>query len=180
MHIKTHLMYKFILFLLVLFTTTSSLAQAYGNDENSHEVKLNIGQFLVSTTVEFGYEYYINEDTSIGGTLYFDGKATDYNGNFGIGPNLRAYFGYGPKSGLFAEIFGLYYTGEDDDDSENLGNRNYDYSTVALGLGGGYKWATRSQKFTIELNGGLGRNINPEDFQNDFMFKAGLALGFRF
>ena len=173
-------MYKFILFLLVLFTTTSSFAQAYGNDENSHEVKLNIGQFLVSTTVEFGYEYYINEDTSIGGTLYFDGKATDYNGNFGIGPNLRAYFGYGPKSGLFAEIFGLYYTGEDDDDSENLGNRNYDYSTVALGLGGGYKWATRSQKFIIELNGGLGRNIKPEDFQNDFMFKAGLSLGFRF
>lgn len=180
MHIKTHLMYKFILFLALLFITTSSFAQAYRNDENSHEVKLNIGQFLVSTTVEFGYEYYINEDTSIGGTLYFDGKATDYNGSFGIGPNLRAYFGYGPKSGLFAEIFGLYYTGEDDDDSENLGNRNYDYSTVALGLGSGYKWATRSQKFTIELNGGLGRNINPEDFQNDFMFKAGLSLGFRF
>ena len=51
---------------------------------------------------------------------------------------------------------------------------------LLLGLGGGYKLATRSQKFTIELNGGLGRNINPEDFQNDFMFKAGLSLGYRF
>ncbi|WP_282048533.1 DUF3575 domain-containing protein [Maribacter aquivivus] len=174
-------MNKIIFSIAVLFISASSFAQAYHDNENSHEVKLNIGQFLVTTTIEFGYEYYINEDTSIGGTLYFDGKSTDYNGNFGIGPNLRAYFGYGPKSGLFAEVFGLYYTGDDDDeDTENLGGRNYDYSTVALGLGGGYKWATRSQKFTIELNGGLGRNINPEDFQNDFMFKAGLSLGYRF
>jgi len=173
-------MNTFIFSVLLVFITTSSFTQSYYNDKNSHEVKLNIGQFLVTTSLEFGYEYYINEDTSIGGTLYFDGKATDYNGNFGIGPNLRAYFGYGPKSGLFAEVFGLYYTGEDDVDSENLGDRNYDYSTIALGLGGGYKWATRSQKFTIELNGGLGRNINPEDFQNDLMFRAGLSLGFRF
>ncbi|WP_396633043.1 DUF3575 domain-containing protein [Maribacter sp. R86514] len=174
-------MNKFIFSALLIFITTSSFSQAYYNDENSHEVKLNIGQFLVTTTVELGYEYYINEDTSIGGTLYFDGKSTDYNGNFGIGPNLRAYFGYGPKSGLFAEVFGIYYTGEnDDEDTANLGNRNYDYSTIALGLGGGYKWATRSQKFTIELNGGLGRNINPEDFQDDFMFRAGLSLGYRF
>ncbi|WP_405400521.1 DUF3575 domain-containing protein [Maribacter sp. Asnod2-G09] len=174
-------MNKFIFSVLLVFITTSSFSQAYYNDENSHEVKLNIGQFLVTTTVELGYEYYINEDTSIGGTMYFDGKATDYNGNFGIGPNLRAYFGYGPKSGLFAEVFGLYYTGEDDDvDTATLGSRNYDYSTIALGLGGGYKWATRSQKFTIELNGGLGRNINPEDFQDDFMFRAGLSLGYRF
>tara|TARA_R110002050_G_scaffold130204_16_gene251847 strand:- start:354 stop:539 length:186 start_codon:yes stop_codon:yes gene_type:complete len=61
-----------------------------------------------------------------------------------------------------------------------LGSRNYDYSTTAIGLGADSKWTTRSQRFILEINGGLGRNINPEDFQKDFMFRAGLSIGFRF
>ncbi|WP_052303978.1 hypothetical protein [Cellulophaga algicola] len=67
---------------------------------------------MASTTVEGSYEYYLNEDTSVGGTLYFDSTPLNYNGNFGIGPNFRAYFGYAPRSGFFAEAFGLYYPGE--------------------------------------------------------------------
>ncbi|WP_339836319.1 hypothetical protein [uncultured Maribacter sp.] len=173
-------MNKFIFSILLFYISTASFAQAYSNDSYLHEVKFNIGHFLVTTTTEVAYEYYLNEDTSIGGTLYFNGDATDYNGNFGIGPNVRAYFGYAPRSGMFAEVFALYFTGEDDEVSETLGSRNYDYSTTAIGLGAGYKWTTRSQRFIIEINGGLGRNINPEDFQNDFMFRAGLSLGFRF
>jgi hypothetical protein len=173
-------MYKFIFSLFLISISTSSFAQAYQNESFDHEIKFNIGHFLATSTVEMGYEYYLNGDTSLGGTLYFNGDATDYNGNFGIGPNLRAYFGYAPRSGFFAEVFGLYYTGEEDEESQNLGSRNYDYSTMAIGLGAGSKWTTRSQRFILEINGGLGRNINPEDFQNDFMFKAGLSLGFRF
>jgi len=172
-------MNKIIYSVLLIFFSTYSFAQAYSSDLNSHEIKFNIGQFLVTSTVEGAYEYYLNEDTSIGGTIYFNGDGTDYNGNFGIGPNLRAYFGYEPRSGFFAEAFGLYYTGENDEDSENLGSRNYDYATTAIGLGVGSKWTTRSQRFIIEINGGIGRNINPENFQNDFMFRAGLSLGFR-
>ena len=173
-------MKSFLYLCILLLACSYSFGQAYPNLTNNNEVKFNIGHFLATSTIEGSYEYYLNEDTSIGGTLYFNGDATDYNGNFGIGPNFRAYFGYAPRSGFFAEVFGLYYTGEDDELSTSLGNRNYDYATTALGLGAGSKWATRSQRFTIELNGGIGRNINPEDFQNDFMFKAGLNLGFRF
>tara|TARA_R110002074_G_scaffold197610_6_gene364798 strand:+ start:68176 stop:68697 length:522 start_codon:yes stop_codon:yes gene_type:complete len=173
-------MNKIILSVLLFTFSTYSFAQAYPSNLNSQEIKFNFGQFLVTTTVEASYEYYLNEDTSLGGTIYFNGDATDYNGNFGIGPNFRAYFGYEPRSGFFAEVFGLYYTGEDDVVSQELGNRNYDYSTTAIGLGAGSKWNTRSQRFIIEINGGIGRNINPEDFQNDLMFRAGLNLGFRF
>jgi len=61
-----------------------------------------------------------------------------------------------------------------------LGERNIDYRTLALGLGGGFKLVTFSEKFAVELNGGFGRNINPDPYLNDFMFKAGLSLGFRF
>ncbi|TLP73219.1 hypothetical protein [Maribacter sp. ACAM166] len=172
-------MNKIVFSVLLISFSTYSFAQAYPNSLNNHEIKFNIGQFLVTSAVEGAYEYYLNDDTSIGGTIYFNGDGTDYNGNFGIGPNLRAYFGYAPRSGFFAEVFGLYYTGEDDEVSKSLGSRNYDYSTTAIGLGAGSKWTTRSQRFILEINGGIGRNINPEDFQNDFMFKAGLSIGFR-
>jgi len=165
---------------LLILGTGLVHAQAYPRFNNNNELKFNIGLFLASSTVEGSYEYFFNEDTSIGGTLYFDDDAMDYNGNFGIGPNLRAYFGYVPRSGFFAEAFGLYYTGEDKFPDNNLGVRNYDYSTTALGLGVGNKWVTQSDKFSMEINAGMGRNINPEDFQDTFMFRAGFSLGFRF
>lgn len=155
-------------------------AQAYPTFNDNQELKFNIGLFLATTTIDASYEYYLTEDTSFGGTVYFDNDATDYNGNFGIGPNFRAYFGYAPRSGFFAEAFGLYYTGEDDSTSDNLGARNNDYNTFALGLGLGNKWVTRSQKFTMEFSGGFGRNINPANFQDTFVYRVGLSVGFRF
>ncbi len=165
---------------IVLLSVGLANAQAYPRFNNNNELKFNIGLFLASSTVEGSYEYFFNEDTSIGGTLYFDNDAMDYNGNFGIGPNLRAYFGYVPRSGFFAEAFGLYYTGEDKIPDNNLGVRNNDYSTTALGLGVGNKWVTQSDRFSIEVSAGLGRNVNPEVFQDTFMFRAGFSLGFRF
>ncbi len=164
----------------MLATAFGAQAQAYPAFSNNQELKFNIGLFLATTNLEFSYEYYLSEDTSIGGTVYFDNDATDYNGNFGIGPNFRAYFGYGPRRGFFAEAFGLYYTGEEDEVSDNLGARNNDYNTFALGLGIGNKWVTRSDKFTMEINGGFGRNINPEVFQDTFVYRLGLSVGFRF
>ncbi|MEK6153168.1 hypothetical protein WIW50_07910 [Flavobacteriaceae bacterium 3-367] len=170
-------------YILVLFTMAAhfGMAQAYPRYQNDHELKFNAGLFLATTTLDFSYEYFFSEDTSFGGTVYFDNDALDYNGDFGIGPNFRAYFGYGPRSGFFAEAFGLYYTGEDDSPNGGVpGARNNEYSTVALGLGLGNKWVTRSEKFTLEINGGFGRNVNPEDFQETFMYRVGLSVGFRF
>ena len=171
---------KYLCFAFVLLGTYFTNAQAYPKFSNDNEIKFNIGLFLANSTVEGSYEYFFNEDTSIGGTLYFDSDATDYNGNFGIGPNLRAYFGYMPRSGFFAEAFGLYYTGEDEIPNNTLGVRNNDYSTTALGLGVGNKWVTQSHKFSIELSAGLGRNINPEDFQETFIYRGGFSIGYRF
>lgn len=167
--------------LLIMFFLTASLLQAqeYRPFYNNNELRFNMGRFLATTAVEGSYEYYFTPDTSIGGTIFFNGDGLGKTGNFGIGPNLRAYFGYRPKSGLFAEAFGLYYTGEFDLDN-NLGVRNNDYGTTAIGLGLGRKWSTFGEKLTMEVNAGLGRNINPQEFQNPFMYRAGLSLGFRF
>lgn len=173
-------MKKYIVTCFAFISLSIAWGQAYPRFDANSEIKFNMGVFLVNTTVEGSYEYYLNEDTSLGGTIYFSNDPTNYNGNFGIGPNFRAYFGYAPRSGFFAEAFMLYYTGEDDIVETDLGTRNYDYDTTALGLGMGAKWVTRSQRFSLELNGGLGRNINPEDFQSVFMYRAGLSVGFRF
>ena len=171
---------KRLLIILLYLSFFNSVAQAYSQSYNSHEVKLNIVLFLASSTIESSYEYFFTEDTSVGATIYFDNNANDYNGSFGFGPNFRAYFGYAPKSGIFAEAFGLYYRGEEKRDENELGSRDINYSTAALGIGVGHKWVTRSDRFTIEANVGLGRNINASDFQNSFLFRAGLSVGFRF
>ncbi len=168
---------KKIILAVIILSVLGLNAQAYPRFDDQHEIKFNIGLFLATSTVEGSYEYFLGEDTSIGGTLYFDNNALDYNGNFGIGPNFRAYFGYGPRRGFFAEAFGLYYTGEIEL-ADTIPNN--EYNTMALGLGLGNKWVTRSQKFSLEIHGGLGRHINPNDFQDSFMYRAGLSLGFRF
>ncbi|MFH6603317.1 hypothetical protein ACEZ3G_07510 [Maribacter algicola] len=169
---------KKLLFILIL-SGGFVQAQKYRPFYNNHEIRFNMGRFLATTAIESSYEFYFTPDTSIGGTVFFNGDGLGRSGNFGIGPNLRAYFGYRPKSGIFAEAFGLYYTG-DIDIEDNLGRRNYDYGTTAVGLGLGRKWSTFGEKLTAEINVGLGRNINPHEFQDSFMYRAGLSLGFRF
>lgn len=171
-------MKRILLILTFLFGTYLS-AQEYRGSYNNHELRFNMGRFLATTAIESSYEFYFTPDTSIGGTIFFNGDGLGRAGNFGIGPNLRAYFGYQPKSGLFAEAFGLFYTGDINLDN-NLGSRNTDYSTTAIGLGLGRKWSTFGEKVTFEMSVGLGRNINPQEFQNTFMYRAGLSLGFRF
>lgn len=168
--------------LVIAFLSIGSLtySQAYRNYDQNQELKFNIGLFLATTTVEGSYEYFFTEDTSVGGTLYFDNTPLDYNGNFGIGPNFRAYFGYAPRSGFFAEAFALYYTGELDDNYVNPHTLKNRYNTTALGIGLGHKFVTYSQKFSVEFNAGIGRNINPLEYQNTFMYRAGLSIGFRF
>lgn len=170
---------KNLMFLSLFLFGGTLYAQEYRPFYNNHELRFNMGRFLATTVVEGSYEFYFTPDTSIGGTVFFNGDGLGRTGNFGIGPNLRAYFGYRPKSGLFAEAFGLYYTG-DIDIENNLGVRNNDYATTAIGLGLGRKWSTFGEKLTFEMYAGLGRNINPHEFQDSFMYRAGLSFGFRF
>lgn len=163
----------------MLFTSYLA-AQAYPTLVNSNEIKFNMGLFLVLGTVEASYEYYLNEDTSLGALVYFDSKAEDFNGSFGMSGQFRAYFGYHPQRGFFAEAFALYFKGEKAVTSSANITRLENYATPAIGLGAGYKWVTLSNRFIVEINLGLGRNIGQEDFQDKYTYKAGLSLGYRF
>lgn len=158
----------------------SATAQAYPPFGPDHELKFNAGLFLASGAAELSYEHFMGDDLSLGGTVYWDNDRYDYNGNFGIGPNLRAYFGYAPRSGFFAEAFGLYFKGADSADGFQDGRMDERYNSFAMGLGAGGKWTTRSQRFTLEFYGGIGRTLNPGAFQDDFIFRGGLNIGVRF
>ncbi len=175
---------KKITFAALVLISFFSNAQAYrDNDMLGHEIKFNIGIFLANTTIEGSYEYFLNEDTSIGGLVYFDDSPADFNGNFGIGSNFRAYFGRRPNSGFYAEVFGLYHSGEIEETFSLIGSSEtkvFDYSSFALGLGAGNKWTTRSQRFTFEFNIGFGRNINTIEYQDSFIIRGGLSVGYRF
>ena len=168
----------FLLFCFICIRETT--AQAYPPAGPDNEIKFNAGTFLAAGTLEFGYERYLNQDISLGGIVYWDNDPGDYNGDFGIGPALRAYFGYQPRSGFFAEAFGLYNKGEEDVSEGSGPSVTQRYNSFALGLGVGSKWTTRSQRFAFEVFGGLGRNLNPEPFQETFIYRAGLSVGFRF
>ncbi|MBC2837990.1 hypothetical protein [Robiginitalea sp. SC105] len=173
-------MIRHFLPLLLMLTGSSLFAQAYPPFGPDREVKFNAGLFLATGGAELSYEHYVGDDLSLGGTVYWDNDRYDYNGNFGIGPNLRAYFGYAPRSGFFAEAFGLYFKGEERVDYLPDTRVSERYNTFALGLGAGSKWTTRSQRFTLEFHGGVGRSLNPEPYQDEFIFRAGLNIGVRF
>lgn len=168
-----------VILLILCFTGTTNLlqGQAYPDPGRANEIKLNLGLFLATGSFEGSYEYYLTDDISLGGTIYLDNDPRDFNGDFGIGPNFRAYFGFQPRSGFFAEAFALYHTGEDESNTGPQPIRQYD--SFALGMGMGHKWTTRSNRLSLEFFGGFGRNINPEPFQGDFVYRAGMNLGIR-
>ncbi len=171
---KTKLLALCILCTIVL----KSNAQDY---YKNNELKFNIGWFLADATAEFSFEHFLNDEASLGATIYYDAQSTDRLGKFGIGPNIRAYFSPVPRAGFFIEGFALYYTGDEEIIAEESNfNFTNNFSTFALGAGVGHKWTTFSEQFTVELNAGIGRNINPEEFQDDFILRAALAVGFRF
>ncbi len=171
-------MKNFALIIILLFGLTIH-AQVYREGYNNHELRFNMGRFLTTAVIDVSYEYYFTPYASFGGTTFYNSGAVGTRANFGIGPNLRAYFGYNPKMGIFAEAFGLYYSG-DIDTTNNLGSRDNDYSTTAIGLGLGRKWSTFGEKLSFEVSAGLGRNINQHEFQNSFLFRSGISVGIRF
>lgn len=162
--------------LFFLFTAATGRTNAqFGPSDTGQELRFNMGLFLINGTVDGSYEYYISRDISLGATVYFDGDKRDFNGGFGIGPLGRAYFGE-RRNGPFVEVFGLYYTGEDDD----IPTVDQKYTSFALGGSGGVKWVNPSGRFVVEGYAGVGRNLNPKRNQDTFMYRWGISLGYRF
>lgn len=157
---------------------------------NKNEIKLNVA-YLIAGIPEFGYEYILNEESSVGADILFS-IDSDIDFKFAFTPYYRFFFGEKRAAGFFVEGFGMlnviegddYYYYDDPYMGENYSKNGEDKTNVALGVAVGGKFLTNSG-FIFEIYGGVGRNLldnNYYDYDNDFEFmpRFGAAIGKRF
>lgn len=165
------------MFSIGVYAQTNSIEEPLVNPK--HEIKAN-ALFLALGVFEAGYEYLINDNSSLGlvATVPLRG---DVDLNFGLEGYCRVFFGKKYAAGFFLEGFAF------------LNNTNYEsiapkvlpknnYTDVAFGVGLGSKWVTNSG-LIIELNAGVGRQMfrpAPPDIGSEFIAKVGVTLGYRF
>ena len=157
----------------------------YDNDtEPSNEVKVN-ALYMVIGAVDVTYERLLNEESGVGLNVFlpFDEDIKD-DIDYYISPYYRLYFGKKYASGFFLEGFGLLSSVKENTlalvAGDILVNREETVTDFALGIGLGGKWVTNSG-FIGEVSFGVGRNLfNSDDFNNDFVAKLGISVGYRF
>ena len=182
-------MKKHLLLLALLITTGGLFAQdelENTEDSNSkHEIRVN-GLMLIVGAFEAGYEYNLNEQSSIGSTIFI-GLTDDIDVKY-LSPYYRVFFGKKYAAGFFFEGFGMLNNYGLERTITNL-NTNVSYkedagnvTDFALGLGLGAKWISK-RNFVFELNGGFGRNLFNSDKDisgSEFVGKFGFSFGYRF
>ena len=146
--------------------------------ENVWEVKAN-ALYLIVGAVEVSAERSLNSESALGLTVFlpYDKDVKD-DIQYYISPYYRLYFGNKQTAGFFLEGFAMInstdrdFIFEDDED---------DFVTdLALGIGLGGKWLTKSG-FVGEISFGVGRNLfNPEGSDLEFIGKGGISVGYRF
>lgn len=179
-------MKKIILLSTILFSTLQVAAQ------KENEVKLNLFNTLVISSVEVGYERFIDDHQSLEANLFindrfsyylpFNSKKKFHATSVSLGYNY--YIGDGDNnanSGIVISPFmklrlGNYSVKQDDGSKEKT---NLD--SFILGIGGGYKWVF-NDVFTIHAFGNIARNFSSS--VNDKFISlepnAGISLGYRF
>ena len=156
------------------------LKEVRESSENFNEFKLN-GFFLILGAFEVSYERTLSDESAIGVSLFlpFDNDVSDEI-KYTISPYYRFYFGEKYAAGFFVEGFAML----------NSTNRNIDFffeededdfrTDLALGFSVGGKWVTK-KGFSIELFGGIGRNLfNNDGADYEIIGRGGVNLGYRF
>ncbi|WP_405608684.1 DUF3575 domain-containing protein [Polaribacter sp. Asnod1-A03] len=162
--------------ILVLGLLISSLTYS------QQEIKLDFADAVIMKTLEFSYESYISDESSAGISVFFNLAKQDsnfrYNENTMITPYYRNYFTTNQQWNFFGEVWlGLNsgkeevpYLGSDDVSYEK-------YTDGALGIAIGTKYIS-SGGFTIDLYGGIGRNLFGTDSPT-IVPRLGLNIGYR-
>jgi hypothetical protein len=186
---------KKILLTIILFSALFSVNAQVDDTVSRNEIKLNV-VYLIAGIPEIGYEYLINEESSVGADILF-AIDNDVDFKFAFTPYYRFFFGKKRAAGFFVEGFGMLNVTEDYyniyyyDEPVNGGdgyfpnNNTYEKNTdFALGVAVGGKFLTNSG-FIFEIYGGVGRNLfnnNKYVYDNDYKFmpRFGVSFGKRF
>ena len=146
--------------------------------DNVWEIKGN-ALYLILGAVELTAERSLNSESALGLTVFlpYDSELREEI-QYYISPYYRLYFGNKFTSGFFLEGFAMLNSSDRDyffDDETN------DFVTdLALGIGLGGKWITKSG-FIGEISFGIGRNLfNSAETDMDFVGKGGITVGYRF
>lgn len=179
---------KKIITSLMLFLIVFNVLAQEEKKEPKNEIKLNVA-YLIGGIPEVGYEYLINEESSVGVDVLFS-IDNDVDFLFALTPYYRFYFGKKRTAGFFVEGFGMLNITENDnmdyfyyvDDVYMNGHNNVENNTnFALGFAIGGKFLTNSG-FVFEFYGGVGRNLFNTNTYDDYEFvpRFGVTLGRRF
>lgn len=150
------------------------------------EVKFNIANVIAIASVEVGYEYFIDDNQSVGAEIHINDRfsyleETDskkFNTNSFL-VNYNYYFSPEEKGSFYAYPFLKYRFGDHED--TRPGRADTDMNSFIIGLGAGYKWAW-NDKFTIAPYVSIARNFS-EEVNDRFMSiepNAGISVGYRF
>ncbi|MDC9721607.1 MAG: hypothetical protein PSN34_02380 [Urechidicola sp.] len=155
-----------------------------------HSISLDVIAGLAFPAFNPRYEYVLNKYSGIGADLNinFDNEnGSEVLEKFSFSPYYRQYFfskeDYGAK-GFYGEGFLKFYTYENNINSligASTNTNTKSYFETAVGVGIGWKWVSDSG-FLIDINGGLGRNLNFADdpVERDFTGKFGVNFGWQF
>ncbi|PID68677.1 MAG: hypothetical protein CR968_01160 [Flavobacteriia bacterium] len=185
-------MKRTLITIALIVTSMTTFAQKYNQD-----VSANIFNVIVNRWIEVSYEYYANEESSVGLTLQtrlVDENKHDYNRSYAVTPFFRYYVSDDQNNvGLFGEVFVKINGGYEKMESTMLDNTavinqtdpaesipyTYDkYNNMALGISGGYKYRSE-QGFVAVGYAGVGRNLLNSGGPN-VVARIALSIGYAF
>lgn len=179
--------YKNVLFVIILLVSFTSFAQSDTKNEvdkpRKNELKIN-GLYFVLGAFEVSYERILNEESSVGMSVFIPYDDINGNLNYYILPYYRHFLTKKYAKGFFVEGFGMFNSfvksNEYYENGVLINSKRNTKTDFALGVGVGGKWVTK-KGFLAEVNLGIGRNLlNKNDNNNELVGRLGLTLGYRF
>ncbi|PCI31128.1 MAG: hypothetical protein COB60_12670 [Flavobacteriaceae bacterium] len=166
---------KKVVVLIVLFIGGVSHAQ--------QEIKVDLLDALALKTMGISYEYYINDQSSVGvsALVNFEKQSADfrYNEDRMITPYFRHYFTTNQNWNMFGEVFFAINKGEKKTAVIGSNTKIYKkYSDGALGVSVGTKYYSNAG-FVLDIYAGLGRNMFTENSPS-VVPRIGINVGYRF
>ena len=156
---------KKIVLIILIFASSFVKAQ--------QEVSVDLLDALVLKTLELKYEYYINQQSSVGIYALFNFNDEDsdinYNEDTLFTPYFRHYFSEINSISYFGEVFLGISSGE---------RRGIDYTDGAIGVSGGAKYVSDGG-LVLEGNIGIGRNLFNSN-SPEIVPRFGVNIGYRF